>query len=219
MWNISHADREHIHSLVTVAKKYGQISSSTKMSAGNYACSVDTSKSKLTCRLNSLGGGGHQAIWDIFANEVKRWSEEILSVSTETSENKQEVAGKLSKLEQNVRLNGSWLTYIRNEVNYRQSFGCWYPYKCELPKFSKIAGKTNLWLADPMSIDLAVRSENDLQAFQNTCLFIVGLCRAMMLELADRCPGKSFSTYRPVAFLNLARSRAVKSPSLAVLME
>lgn len=198
----------HIQNIEFVARKYGQ-PGPTRIKAGNYTCVVDTGKSKLSCELNSQAGGIHQAFWSTFAAALKSWGEEVLLLTNVTTPEKQETSARLSALESAIRFgpytNGTWLSQVRNSVNYKHECGCWFPYRSSESKPSRLRERSTRWLASPMGIDLGINSEQDLQGFQNTCLCIVALCREMVLELANRCPGKSFVTNGGMALMRLAK--------------
>jgi hypothetical protein len=198
----------HIQNIDVVARKYGQTDPG-RVRAGNYTCAIDTNKSKLSCELNSQAGGIHQAFWATFAAALKLWGEKVLSLANVTTVEKQGTSARLSELEAAIRFgaytNGTWLSQVRNSVNYKHEFGCWFPYRLSQPKPSRLRERSTGWLTSPMRIDLNIESEQDLHGFQNTCLCVVALCREMVLELANRCPGQSFVTNGGMALMRLAK--------------
>ena len=213
-------ESNEVASIRLVAKRYGQTGGGN-LKTGTYLCTLDAKKSIVTCTQIAQTGAVHQSFWGVFADAVEDWSQNVLKLANQTSENKQEIAEKLSKLRGNLRTgpynDATWLSQIRNAVNYRQDYGCWYPYRIEKPNHKKLRQQLKLWATDPLRIDQSVSSESDLIGFNNTCLFIISPCRAMLTELSERCPGKSFANYSPLAFLNLARSRANSVHALAEL--
>jgi hypothetical protein len=194
-------------SIGQTARKFGQLAAPFP-DVGNYTLVLDQNTSRLHCTLNSQQGGAHQALWRVFANALARWSQDVLLVQNELTVNKQAVSAKLTELSDKLSFGGNanatWLTQVRNSINYRHAFGCWYPYRYDRGKSVNHHEKLDTWLKDPMLIDLSVTAEDDLRGFQNVCLMIVALCRSMTRELANRCPKKSFVTQGALAFLNLA---------------
>lgn len=66
------------------------------------------------------------------------------------------------------------------------------------------------WQRDPMTIDLDMRRQGLLAEFVSSCVFIVALCHAMLMWLADRSAAgrHSFVHPGPMTFLNDIRARA-----------
>ena len=129
----------------------------------------------------------------------------------------QEVAVKIEELCNNLctgqSSNGSWLSFVRNEVNYRHIWGAWYPYRDYKPYYNQLFDDSNLWLSDPMLIELQIPRGKELQRFQRTCHFIIALCRVLVEDMEMRCSkGKSFHQFGSKAFLNLTgQTRAGQS--------
>lgn len=205
--SVTQLDWQHTITIHSIANKYGQ-TSSIKPHEGTYTCQFEPPKAHLDCHLLAQKGGVHQVFWSVFANEVNKWSNDVLLINTETSLNKQAVSARLLALVDNLRGGGSstasWLSQVRNSVNYRHELGCWFPHKYERPSYSRLHDHVRLWLNDPLSIDLTVLTDQDLKGFQNTCSCIVAIARELTEELAERSRGKSFTSYRPIKLLNFA---------------
>ena len=120
----------------------------------------------------------------------------------------QQVSVKLTELcgllSQNQVNNGSWLSFIRNEVNYRHQLGTWYPYRYSSNINTKLFNNCEEWKQDPMTIDLRRQGGLELCSFQNACNFLISLCRELVCDMSERCStGKSFHHFGSIAFLNL----------------
>jgi len=117
------------------------------------------------------------------------------------------IADLHSNLSAGGSLRGSWLSSIRNAVNYEHKFETWYPYGEQSKFYDHLHAKKDEWLKDPEKIELRSDESNDLLKFQATCNFIIALCRVSAEEMSSRCAsGKSFLTYGAIAFMNLSQT-------------
>ncbi|MBV6504873.1 MAG: hypothetical protein ILNGONEN_00428 [Syntrophorhabdaceae bacterium] len=175
---------------------------------GFYKCVYDNSAKKLICtKFPTSAGGVHESFWTEFYNRIRKMSNDILSTNA-LSTKIQQVSIQLSDLCDNLCYahcnNGSWLSFIRNEINYQHRHATWYPYKNYKSYYDQLYNDRWSWELDPMTINLRFQKERELQRFQATCNFIISLCRVLVNDMAQRCSdGKSFHYYGSLAFLNL----------------
>ncbi len=183
-----------------VSQIYG-MKGAHSFAAGNYRCSyvLGPYGDQLVCDSSrGQGSGVHEAMWIGFLAVIKKLSRDILA----SNQNQyQEVSLKLDELaaalSSGTRQNGGWLSYMRNMINYRHSFGCWHPYRASRRQadalFARLRG--NAWTRDPMDISLGPPRFDfeEVEFFQRICQFLVGMCRTITEDLENRCPaGKSF---------------------------
>jgi len=206
-------EREQIKSVTAVADIYGYAPPSA-LNRGLYRLTYSSATNELegVCT-KSPKAGAHEAFWQIFHDRIDRLSTEVLSAGAGTSANRQLVSTKLAELDSNLCFaspsRGSWLSVIRNAVNYDQKHATWYPYAGQEAYLPQLFDKASEWKADPVELDLASHEGKDLRRFQVTCNFIIAMLRASVTEMARRCSGgRSFHTYGSVAFLNLSEQRA-----------
>ena len=133
-----------------------------------------------------------------------------------TLANRQLASTKLSELAANLCFasspKGSWLSAIRNAVNYQQRFATWFPYADQRTYYGQLSERLTEWKQDPEGIDLVSHDGKDLRRFQSTCNFIIALCHATIFDMKARCSaGDSFHTYRSLAFLNLLHKPPARS--------
>ena len=103
---------------------------------------------------------------------------------------------------------------MRNAVNYSHRFGTWFPYAGRSPYFSRLYDRKHDWLKDPMSIELVLQEDKELQKFQATCNFLVARCRVLAIDMERRCSlGKSFHSFGSAAVLNLMARGKIASKS------
>lgn len=211
--SVSRLDGNHVSSVNKIANAFGAISQpATK---GFYRCAFDSNKKELICIKVNLGHGGiHEAFWSVFNARLRQLSNDVLISKVGTAANNQVSAAKLSELSDNLcgdpATGGNWLSFIRNEVNYSHRWGASYPYEgYQATHHDRLYESYSIWEEDPLNIDLASYVGRDLLRFQQTCNFLVALCRALAIDMSKRCSkGISFHTYGSLAVLNLIRQKA-----------
>jgi hypothetical protein len=158
-------------------------------------------------------GGVHEQFWIYFAKVIDQLSNDLLTTNRGISADNQQVSVKLTELCANLRFDssskGTWLSGVRNRVNYRHDFGAWYPYRGQRNVGSVEERLVSGWLTDPLSINLASHNDQDLRRFQATCSFIIAVCRELAADMATRCSsGRSFHSYGWLAISRLAQQRS-----------
>jgi hypothetical protein len=201
-------ERVHSNSVNSIATLFG-MANTQNVSRGYYECTYDFSQKELSCKkAKSESGGVHEIFWGNIYHLVQNLSNSVISTSSGTASNNQQVSVKLSELAENLARGatgqGNWLSFIRNKVNYAHRFGTWFPYSEERAYLPRLFDHKEDWLSDPMSIDLTSYGDKDLLRFQATCNFFISLCRILVSDMAVRSSGKkSFHQYGSVALLNL----------------
>ena len=86
---------------------------------------------------------------------------------------------------------GTWLSYVRNRVNYRHEMASWFPYAGHDARDLAVFARSVPPKA-PAVLKAGV-ARRPILRFLDGCRFIVGLCWDMASEMASRCPsGRSF---------------------------
>jgi hypothetical protein len=203
-------DRQTAAAVTRIADLFG-MSNGVSISAGYYKSVYDDQTNQLKCeKVNTLGGGVHEVFWSGVHNSVRALSTAVLGSKYGLLKDNQFVAAKLIELADNLSYSsfsgGNWLSHVRNIVNYSHRLGVWYPYSGQPTYVKNLFKSQDTWLQDPMTTNLTSHGEQDLLRFQQTCNFLVGMCRETMLDMSERCPsGKSFLFFGCVPFLNLMK--------------
>jgi hypothetical protein len=198
-------------SLNKIARLYGY--SQEEVTAGNFTAEFNGgSREVLWNRVDSNTGGVHEKFWAIFRQFIDGLSRDLLKSKTGVRADNQLVSAKLIELVGNLCYDscpkGTWLSYVRNRVNYKHQYGAWYPYRGQRPSFLVEERRIGNWCSDPLALDLASHGDRTLLRFQETCGFIVSCCRILALDMADRCPtGRSFHTYGWLAIARIRQQR------------
>jgi len=126
----SYFDREHIARISELGKIYAK-TPEFRLSKSVYHCVLNNATAAIDCKsLREGAGGAHEAFWNVFGIRINTLSEDILTGSLSAIE-AQAVFSKMNSLYQCIRSRGaplhSWLSVVRNEVQYRHSHDVWLP--------------------------------------------------------------------------------------------
>lgn len=177
-----------------------------RIDAGLYHCVLESGASVATfTRAASTSGGSHEAFWLVFGNKMKVLAEAILRGPLPRAD-AQAVFAQLDQMLQILGRKGnySWLTGVRNDLQYRLQHQVWYPERLR-PQFRRdLARVAGQWTRDPMLIDMANPKWGLHGDFAQTCAFIIALCREIFGQIGARSSEgrRSFAYTGPLAFLN-----------------
>lgn len=142
-------------------------------------------------------GGAHEAFWKIFGEFLETYSHDLL-LSHLTPDDAKEVFLKLSALLKILNAHGScsgsWLSQVRNEVQYRHG-AVWPPPSVKDASRETLSRLAEQWLNDPMKIELEYPPAGRLGEFVAACAFLTSLCRVIFYWISNQCAqrGRSFA--------------------------
>ena len=192
-------DRSHIARISALGFALGKIPG-FRLEAAAHRCLVNSSATVITCRsLRGGTGGAHESFWSMFGARLKYVSEELLKGPLPPGE-AQLVFAKVNDLLRSLSGHRaplhSWLSIIRNDVQYRHHFGVWLP--CEVSKKDReqLGRLAEQWKRDPMDIDVGLTHAGPLGEFVVSCALIIALCRVLLTRISERSTegGRSFIT-------------------------
>lgn len=200
-------DRNHTNRIVSLAQAQNKVHT-FKISSTVYHCSIGVGQSAIfeARKLRQGSGGAHEAFWHVFAVILKELSEKTLLGSLSVIE-AQSAFSKLDAIRQSLTSRGSpfhsWLSIVRNDVQYRHGHGVWMPCgvrKQDRETIKRILGQ---WINDPMDINVGTYPSSDLKDFASSCVSVVSLCRMLLERIASRAPirSKSFARLGALALL------------------
>ncbi len=166
--------------------------------AGLYHCTLNPGQTGLSMtHAHGRVGGAHEIFWEIFDSFLSESTDEVLLGHLSPSD-AVSVFAKLEALRRIYRrgAGASWLSAIRNEIQYRHARGVWPPptvNRTGRGSLSRLAGQ---WTRDPMLIDIEVPPGGDLGAFVAACAFTSALCRTVLARVAERSSAGSLSFAR-----------------------
>ncbi|MEZ5830632.1 MAG: hypothetical protein R3D05_05595 [Dongiaceae bacterium] len=205
----SHFDRVHVTRIIALATAIGKLPS-FNIDSGLYHCIVSPATTAITCRrARGSVGGTHEAFWQLFGAQIQTLSGEILRGPLRPVD-AQAVFSQLQLFLRIIRKSGayahSWLSVVRNDLQYRHRFGVWYPTSIRKREREVLARLADQWRRDPMEVDLAAPRNGDLGAFVVGCAFVLALCRSLLVRIAERSTAGSrgFMNYGPIGYFNHA---------------
>jgi hypothetical protein len=157
--------------------------------------------------LGSGLGGTHEQFWHVFNKEMARIEQEILRGSLPQLQAQQawDCLGKFRSVITRGTSTASWLSNVRNAVQYRHTHGVWFPFqllKSDRLILSRLAKR---WDGDPLAIPLATSNCGELGSFVAGCTFVVTCCRSLIARIAERGKrgrSESFVHFGPQRYLN-----------------
>ncbi len=138
-------------------------------------------------KAGTRNGGAHEIFWDILDEFLKRASAAAM-LGHLTPDDGKAVFLKLEAFRDITKRSAgaSWLSAVRNEIQYRHDRGVWTPATVNRSGRATLARLSRQWARDPMKIDLELPPGGDLGRFVAACAFLVALCRSVLGRIADR---------------------------------
>lgn len=172
-----------------IAEKHAFYGYITRITPGEYYAVYNSNLHYVSySSLQSYQGGTHEKFWRILNNKLQDIESKILSNKLDSliTTDAQAIALKLASLREILTKNsisGAWLSQFRNDVTYKNPNDIWFPYKNIDADYTKLAEWQNLWLLDPMEID--IQTSTRLAQFYYSCHILMSLNRAIIFDLSE----------------------------------
>ena len=205
--SLTKLEAPHAKAVSDIADLY-QNANGTTLTKGLYVCRCDAAAKTLSLTKADTSDGSHVAMWRLFYQTLSAIEQSLLAGNAPSGPALQ-VAAKITEACSALSYGsagskGSWLSEVRNRINYRHDFGVWYPYADRPEYYDRLHDSFGKWRTDPMQITVWPQPGRDLQRFAEVCALIVAICREMSEEMSLRCPkGASFHRTGGLAILNL----------------
>jgi hypothetical protein len=193
----SYLDSAHASRLRQLAAALGN-TPPFDISAGLYSVVLNAPQTGLTMtQARGRVGGAHETFWELFGQFLSEATEDVL-LGRLAPADARAVFLKLYHLKQILSrgAGASWLSVVRNDVQYRHAFGVWPPATVNRASRGVLARLAQQWSRDPMEIDVENPPATDLGAFVIASAFIVALCKAMFSRVAERSTAGNLSFAR-----------------------
>lgn len=182
------------------------------ISSGLHLVRTDPSCSTrvLITKIGSSGGGSHEEMWKLFLALVLELETQLILTQGQ-SQDALAAVQVLTDLRQQLcrrgKNNGAWLSSVRNDLNYRQGHGVWYPYLVTDRAASALMARMQRWIpttADGYEIG---KVSDDLGCFVDSCNVMNRLLTAALRDLSHRAATSrsSFVDRQPFKLLRLRR--------------
>lgn len=155
-----------------------------------------------TIQAAPFDGGPHLDTWKQLRALLRDLQIRILGTSTPSLQ-AQEVCGFLSNLNDllaHQNANGSFLSKVRNGINYRQDYGAWHPVG-DGPHWAEVDRCLRAICHDPLH-GMQEPMTKPISRFANGCSMVIGMNAEMVRELVERHPeNRSFLQPRSTLLL------------------
>jgi hypothetical protein len=163
-----------------------------RIEAGLYLVKAKHSDPQLTfVKLGSNQGGSHEALWSVMLDFMNAVTTLTLKDPVDTTASHKLVAA-VSEFCVLIQSNGgvTWLTRLRNRVNYSHAYGAWHPYQKSTCDVTRVQSTLDQWKNDPCSV-IAFPVKDELMQFSVACAFMVSLCQTTIRDLDYRSIARS----------------------------
>jgi hypothetical protein len=199
----SYLYRNHTTRLANVATALG-ITPGFSIDTGLYHCTTQNAAISYV-RVRGAVGGAHETFWSIFGDYLQRTSTAVLQGSM-TRLDAQAVFAQITDATRLLSKSGgySWLSEMRNDLQYKLQHGLWYPEKMRVQSLRTLSRLALQWKGDPMRIDLRNAKLTPLSEFIACCAFIIAACRQIVWRISDRslAGNRCFLRAGPTSILN-----------------
>jgi hypothetical protein len=184
----SQLDNGHINKIRRAADARGCVAP-FPLQAGLYHCILNPQQSGVKMlQLAGRNGGSHEIFWGVLDSFLSQAAEEIVSGHLGPEDSRQ-VFGKIEAFRRALGRRGSgssWLSSVRNEVQYRHDRGVWVPQSISESTRTALGRLASQWRRDPIEIDLEVPPCGELGLFVSAAAFIISMAKALFERIADR---------------------------------
>lgn len=184
-------ESEQATRLTELARVY--CTSAVRIDSGSYEIRIANSSSnpgslKINfLKLQSSRGGNHEQFWMNFNSFLSLLATEVANAGDiNASATASEIEDLRSILTSMGRTGGTWLSFVRNKVNYQQGYGVWFPYAGSNSKDHPSSDR-RFALNKAIRLDFDSR-KNPLLAYDAATTFISLTGINLATSLANRAP-------------------------------
>lgn len=157
-----------------------------KIKTGQYLITATLSSSELSLTPEA-DGGSHESVWREFHKSLKELQQKIIEANILKSD-KDRLTKELKSFISLISANGSndsWPSQMRNNIQYRQEEGVWYPYKGKM-KTSLLSSEIKLVVQNDQFIGPnAFVAGNDIANFKSACFSIISFSRSILNDIKN----------------------------------
>ncbi|MEK6384099.1 MAG: hypothetical protein V4797_05845 [Paraburkholderia tropica] len=165
-----------------------------KLAPGLFQLSFDaTHTPTFALRLHSGKGGVHIQFWSGFLTFLQKLRSDIHRSPAPKVERDSAIAD-LDLLEGELQRGGvthaSWLSEMRNAVNYRFEYGAWFPYNAQASDKTALRDSFRLHARAPSRFVAAPAAASELVRAGRVCGYLVGWLRDSLCLIDERAKGE-----------------------------
>lgn len=195
----SYLEPTHITKLRSLASALGT-PATFDTPAGLYFWQLNSGQTGFSMsRAGGRVGGAHEVFWEVLDVFLSEATEEVL-VGRLTPSDGRAVFQKIEAFRRitRKRTGASWLSAVRNEIQYKHALGVWAPTTVNRTSRGVLSRLATQWERDPMEIDIDSPPAGDLGMFVIAAAFMVALCKAMISRISERSSVGARSFARPL---------------------
>jgi len=194
--------------LRSVLGAYGITTFPFKLTTGQFLLHADMGASTVTVTHDSGGSGAHETAWKEFVQALRDLHQKVKGAAYLT-EDRKAVEGQLTAFVALITKNGShlsWPSHMRNDIQYRQTEGVWYPYQGK-SKTSSLQQEVEALVSGQGEMHKLVSlAGNDLAQFRSACCAIICFARGIIDDMSDIAGPKSFLRHGQRKFEDAAKA-------------
>ena len=166
---------------------------------GIYTVKADFSQKRVLITSDKSDGGGHVHLWSTMEKAITELRSKLQSSTLPTSD-VNILQGYLDSIIDAVagtKTNIGRLSELRNNIQYRQGYGLWFPYSNELTVQKVEARIRAAMKTENPFVAFDCSNNNDLISFYESCCFLVAVARGVLSDL-ERYSDRSFLRFGPI---------------------
>lgn len=180
------------------------------MTAGLHLVRIDPQNRSCVSvsKIGGSSGGSHEEMWRLFLALVVELEGQLILTQGQSQDALLAVQTLIELRKQLCRRgksNGSWLSSVRNDLNYRHEHGVWYPYRVTGKAATSLIFRMRRWLPTaPDGYEIG-KVNDDLGCFVDSCNVMTRLLTAALFDLSSRATKtrSSFVDRKPFKLLRL----------------
>lgn len=140
-------------------------------------------------------GGSHEEMWQHFLKLLRAAENDILGKyagSTDAAAALYELKNLQTELCNSGKSNGSWLSTVRNNLNYRHDYGVWFPFECTKKTAESLGARMLEWRPNAQRTPVP-KGAHSLAPFISACNITTSLLTGALAEISKRSPKPSSS--------------------------
>lgn len=156
-----------------------------KLSSGFYMGSFDSANNLVSLKkLNDT----HKDTWSIFHAKLRELSNSVLAVQG-VSKEKADVSAFLTSLSNALTDSGkhgagNWLSLFRNNLNYKQDYEAWYPYRKASIRFDQVGKYISGCQSKDFNPNFGLLESDERLRFFGTCAAVIYLLFQLSHDLS-----------------------------------
>jgi len=147
-------------------------------------------------KIGGSSGGSHEEMWKLFLGLVVELEGQLILTQGQSQDALlavQTLTDLRKQLCRRGKNNGSWLSSVRNDLNYRHEHGVWYPYKLTSKAATSLIARMQRWLPSAADGYEIGKVSDDLECFVDSCNVMTRLLTAALFDLSSRATKTRYS--------------------------